>query len=128
MSLPAPKPFKRNQRVSELVRNELAKLILRELEFPGALVTITEVDVTPKLDYGRVKVSVIPSSKAKDALGNLNYHRRDLQRSLLRILNIKPMPELSFEIDHGNEKAAEIEKAFIEGEKQGLIEKSEENG
>jgi ribosome-binding factor A len=121
----APKPYKRNVRVSELVRNELAKLVLRDVELTGGIITIMDVDVTEKLDYARVKVSVLPSAKSKEALGLLQNAAGRLQHDLLRKINIKPMPYLQFMIDDGVEAAAKLEKVFIEGEKEGLIEKSE---
>lgn len=108
------KPYQRNERVSELIRKELGELILRSVEFPGAIMTIVEVDVTKKIDYARVHVSVIPSSKANEVLRILNSAKFSLQGDLLRKINIRPMPELSFIIDHGTEKAAEIEKIMIE--------------
>jgi len=116
-------PYLRHERVSELIRKELGELILRELEFSGALMTIVSVDVTKKIDYARINCSVIPSDRANDVLKVLNSNRRMLQSKLLRIINIRPMPELQFVIDHGLEKAAEIEKVFIAEEKRGEIEK-----
>lgn len=116
-------PYLRHERVSELIRKELGELILRELEFSGALMTIVDVDVTKKIDYARIHISVIPSERANDVLKVLNSNRRMLQAKLLRIINIRPMPELQFTIDHGLEKAAKIEKVFIEEEKRGEIEK-----
>ncbi|MDO8601769.1 MAG: ribosome-binding factor A [bacterium] len=108
------KPYQRHERVSELIRNELGKLILRELEFNGAIMTIIDVEVTKKIDYARVHISVIPSSKSEEVLRILTSAQRRLQHDLLFKLNIKPMPELSFVIDHGTEKAAEIEKIMID--------------
>lgn len=120
----AAHPYLRHERVSELIRKELGELILRDLEFPGAIMTILEVDVTKKLDYARVHCSVIPSNKSEDVLMILNSQKRELQNKLLRKINIRPMPEVQFEIDHGAEKAAEIEKVFIDEEKKGNIEKT----
>lgn len=121
------KPYQRNERVSELIRKELGELILRELEFDGAIMTIVDVEVTKKIDYARVHISVIPSTKANDVLYVLNSAKRRLQGDLLRKINIRPMPELSFVIDHGTEKAAEIEKVFIENNLESGIEKELEN-
>lgn len=107
------KPYQRNERVSELIRKELGELILRSLEFDGAIMTIVDVEVTKKIDYARIHCSVIPSSKSNDVLRVLNTAKFRLQGDLLRKINIRPMPELSFVIDHGTEKAAEIEKIMI---------------
>jgi ribosome-binding factor A len=120
-----PKPYKRKVRVAPLLREELAKLILRDIELPGGIITITDVDVTEKLDYARVKISVLPSSLSQKGLGLLQDGAGRLQHDLLRILNIKPMPYLQFSLDEGAENASNLEKLFIEGEKSGEIEKSE---
>ena len=58
----------RSARVSKLIREELSLMIVREMEFPGALVTVTSVEIDKKLEHARVEVSVIPSSAAADAL------------------------------------------------------------
>lgn len=100
-----------------MIREELNKSILRELEFPGALVTISEVLVQKDLDYAAVKISVMPDKKAKEVLKILNENRRRLQHLLLKKINIRPMPEIRFEIDTGLEKAAELERKFLEIEK-----------
>jgi ribosome-binding factor A len=99
----------RSERVGKLIREELSKMILREVELP-ALVTITEVEVDKKLDGARVKISVIPSKEDKNVLAILAAHVGHFQYLLLRKINIKPMPRIFFEIDHGFENAALVEK------------------
>ncbi|MDO8516115.1 MAG: ribosome-binding factor A [bacterium] len=103
-------------RVGKLIREELARLIVRELEFPGALVTITEVEVTKKLDTARVLVSVIPATEAPASLKTLSKAAPELQHLLLKKIQIKPMPHILFEIDHGPENAAIVEKRLLEDE------------
>ena len=104
----------RNERMGNLVREELSKIIARELEFENALVTITEVEVDKKIDKAKVMVSVIPSEKAKEVFKILDVARNSLQTILFRKLNLKPMPRIQFEIDRGFENAANVEKAFLE--------------
>lgn len=104
----------RNLRVGNLIRDELAKIIMREMEFPDTLVTITEVVVDPKLGGAAVKVSVLPSEKAEAVLGALSKKRGKFQHLLNNKLNIKPMPRIQFEIDHGLEKAARVEKILLD--------------
>lgn len=84
-------------------------MILREVELP-ALVTITEVEIDKKLDGARVKLSVIPSTQADNVLAILKASAGHLQYLLLRKINIKPMPRIFFEVDHGLENAALVEK------------------
>jgi len=99
----------RSERVGKLIREELSKMILREVELP-ALATITEVEVDKKLDGARVKVSVLPASGEKKVIEELAKKAGYLQHLLLKKINIKPMPRIFFEIDHGFENAALVEK------------------
>ena len=104
----------RNLRVANLIRDELGALILRELEFPGALVTITEVVADKKLEGAKVRVSILPANKTKGALATLVKNAGLLQHLLSRKLNIKPMPRIHFELDPGPEKAAVVEKLLLD--------------
>ena len=99
--------------MQSLIQEELSKLLIAEIEIPSVLLTITEVVVTKKLDHARVKVSVIPEKKAEEVLRVLQKSKYTLQRELLYKLNIKPMPLIEFEIDHGVENAARVEKHLL---------------
>jgi len=111
--------YQRHQRVESLIQSELNKIILKELEFPGALVTITSVEAQKDLNFANISVSVLPSEKNEEVLKNLDKNKKRLQHLLLKKINIKPMPKLRFKIDIGLEKAAELEKKFIGIEKGG---------
>jgi ribosome-binding factor A len=104
----------RNLRVANVIREELGKIILRELEFPDAVVTITDVVIDPKLEGAAVRVSVLPSDKEDMAFKELEKHKLELQHLLSRTLNIRPMPHIRFEADHGLENAARVEKALLD--------------
>jgi len=99
----------RSERVGKLIREELSKMILREVEL-SALATITEVEVDKKLEGARVKVSVLPATGEKAVLAALEQKAGYLQHLLLKKINIKPMPRIFFVIDHGFENAALVEK------------------
>lgn len=101
----------RSERVGKLIREELSLMVLREVELP-ALATITEVVVDKNLESARVEVSVIPSASAaeKAVLEALTARAGHFQHLLLKKINIKPMPRISFAIDHGPENAAKVEK------------------
>lgn len=89
----------------------------RELEFPGALVTLTDVEANDKLEQAVVNFSVLPSEKSERVLEILNKLKRNLQFKLGRKLNIRPMPEIFFRIDYGLKNAADVEKALLEDKK-----------
>ena len=103
----------RPERVQKLIREELAKIILKELEFGGALVTITEVEVDKQLGTARVMVSVIPAAKEDRALLTARKAAGDLQYLLMKKINIKPMPKIRFELDRGPRHAADVEKLLL---------------
>lgn len=106
-------------RVSKLIKRELSKIIEREIEFEGALATITEVQVDPKLEHAEVLVGILPKEKEAESFNVLREARGKLQSLLMKKINIKPMPRIEFKIDYGAENAAKIEKRFLEIQKDG---------
>ena len=100
----------RAERVASVIQEELAQMIVRDVEFPGGLITIVGVHVDKKLEHAEVQVSVLPASDASRALRNLNMNIGRFQHILNRKMGIRPMPLISFTIDHGNENAARIEE------------------
>jgi ribosome-binding factor A len=105
-------------RVANLIRDELSAILVREMEFGGALVTITEVVIDDKMDMARVRVSVLPANKDEEVFRALRKAQGFLQHVLSKKMNIRPMPFIRFEIDHGLEKAAVVEKILIQEEKK----------
>ncbi len=111
--------FLRHERVESLIQGELSTLLLREVEFEGvSLATVTRVEVQKDLDFADVYVSILPNAAAAKAVELLQKRRPYLQSLLLKKINIKPMPELRFRLDEGMKQAADIEKVFIEIEKE----------
>ncbi len=104
----------RDLRVGGLIRNELGKMLIKEFEFPGVLLTITDVVVDKKLEGARVEVSILPAEKTGETMRVLKKNQGRLQHLLLKKINIKPMPQIRFIIDHGPENAARVEKILLE--------------
>jgi ribosome-binding factor A len=104
----------RSDRVSNVIREELGNLMLREMEFSGALATITSVDVDKKLERATVNVSVLPASREEDVLAALVKAAGHLQHLLNVKMNIRPMPRIVFMADRGLENAAKVEKLLEE--------------
>jgi ribosome-binding factor A len=106
----------RKDRLQSVIQEELGKLIQHELSFPEALITITAVEVDENLETARIKLGILPKEKSAAAFGELKNMQGKLQFLLNRKLNIKPMPRIEFEIDHGAENAAQVEKLLIGGD------------
>jgi ribosome-binding factor A len=53
-------------KVNELIKREISRMILREIEFPiGALVTVTRVETSSDLKESSIYISVLPDNKEK---------------------------------------------------------------
>src|SRR3989338_3901093 len=90
----------RLSKVNNLIRNELAKLIVREVEFEkGVVVTVMRVESTADLKGATVFVRVLLTDQVKTALKELNRRAPFLQSRLNRNLSMKFVPKLSFTID-----------------------------
>lgn len=89
----------RREKISSLIQEELGKIIERDLEFDGAMVTITTVEISDDLAQAKVRFSIFPKEKEPETFQVLEEKRKHLQFKLVRKLNIKPMPTLKFEID-----------------------------
>lgn len=89
----------RNLKMAGLIEEELGKLIGQEVYVEGALVTITDVFVTPDLLQAKVKLGIIPKAKELEAFLAVEKRLPTLRHALLRKMNVKPMPKLSVEID-----------------------------
>ena len=102
---------KRIQQVDLLIKEELSKMIVREIEFPpGVLVTVTRVETTPNLIEARVFVSVLPESKTKDILQLLKGRIYDLQQGINKKLIMRPIPKIIFIGEGKTREAARIEE------------------
>lgn len=89
----------RNLRVEKLIEEQLSLILMRELEFDGALTTITKVEVAKDLSQAKVLLTVIPYEKSLDVLEKIHQSAGRLRFLLLKKINIKPMPFLVFNFD-----------------------------
>ena len=103
---------RRTSRVNDLLQEELANLILRDVKDPRVsqgLLSITEVVVSPDLHHAIVFVSHLGSAAERaDALKGLGQASHFLHRELMRRLNMRNVPELSFRFDPSIERGARL--------------------
>jgi ribosome-binding factor A len=87
-------------RVSELLRREIGQDIQREFEFPGALVSVQDVEITSDLRTAQVFIGVIGDDQAsQDALQKLNDFHGAIQNRIAKRVVLKFTPKLSFRLD-----------------------------
>ena len=95
-------------RVNELVKRELSGIIVRELNFDSAIVTINQVDVTNDLKNAHVFVSVLGSESKEGVIKKLEEHRVALQADLAKHVVLKYTPHLVFHLDHSIERGTRV--------------------
>ena len=102
---------KRIQRLNELIKEELGKILLREGNFPrGVLVTITQVETLADLNEAKVWVSVLPEDKGEKIVEVLNKRIYFLQQKINKILRMRIVPKIRFQIETKTKEAARVEE------------------
>lgn len=103
----------RVEKVGELLREELGKLLVSELRLKaGVLVTISRVRVTPNLKEARISVSVFPEVEADYVQKTIDNELYRLQGILNRRLHMRPLPRLFFERDVTERNAQAVEETL----------------
>jgi len=105
-------PNQRQTRVANRVREEIARILLREIEDPRVrLVTITDVSVSPDLKHARVFFSSVNSeSTPEEAIKGLRRARKFVQRRLADTADLRFTPTLDFRLDPTAEQAQRVEE------------------
>jgi len=96
-------------RVRELLQRELGAIIARDHAFPGLLVTVNEVDITPDLKHAYVYIGIIgPEQKAERVVEKLNFQHGDLQSRVAKRVILKNTPRFHFRLDRSVERGVRI--------------------
>lgn len=102
-------PTNRIEKVNSLLEKEISKIIARDFNFSGAIVTLTHVDSTANLIEARAYISAIPEEKTDKVLENLNKGVYDIQQKINKMLNMRPIPKIIFVKDKEIAEAARVE-------------------
>lgn len=103
--------FSRIDRVNELIKEILAKIIQEEADIPpGVFLTLVKVDTSKDLRYARVFVSVFPEKKFGKTIEHLGKKIYLIQGALNKKLHMKPLPRIEFVADKTEAEADKIEK------------------
>lgn len=108
--------YKRTDRVGDLMRVEIADLLLRKVKDPRiGFVTVTGVRVSADLRHATVFVSLLDEGRAVDeTLEGLARAAGFIRSELGRRLRFKYTPELVFQHDTTPSDAAHIEAVLNE--------------
>lgn len=102
----------RKLRVQDLLKEEVALIIQREIRDPGiGFITILGVKMSDDLKDAKVYLSIYGDEEQKAAtLAALKRSRSYIKFLLGKRIQLRNMPELHFVIDDTYEKAARIEE------------------
>lgn len=102
---------RRQQRVAEQIKIEVSR-ILEQLDDPRlALITITDVTISPDLHDATVYVSALPGESVKDeVLAGLDHAHGFLRRGLGQRMQLRVVPNLHFHWDKSLETGDRISR------------------
>jgi ribosome-binding factor A len=102
---------RRTERVGSTIQQELAQIIMRELNDPRltGMPSITRVKVSPDLSIADVYVTIMGSPGQQTAALNALKHSAGLMRAkLTKQLTLRIAPYLKFHIDENLKKELEV--------------------
>ena len=110
------KQTRRSERVADLVRAEISRLVLMEAHDPELRkVTITDVQMPADLRSARIYFSALGGDEERDrALEALDRAASFLRREVGRRCQLRFVPELHFFADRSIERGARIEELLAE--------------
>lgn len=107
---------KRLERVNRLIKEEISRVLHRELKDPRlGFVTVTDVEVTKDLRLAKVYVSILgPEDAWKASLAALESAKGFIHKWLRQYLSLRVTPSLEFRPDRSMAHAAQIQGLLAE--------------
>ncbi len=103
----------RQQKVARQIQKDLGEIFSRELAdiVKGAMVTVTEVRMSPDLEWARVWISVFPFDRHAGIMSSLEANNPLIRKTLgVRVRNrMRVVPSLVFVLDDSLEYIEKID-------------------
>ena len=104
----------RQLKVAREIQKDLAEIIRSKgmAFFGGAMVTVSEVRVSPDLSLAKTFVSIFPSAKAEQVMNILKDNTKALRGELGRTVGkqFRIVPEITFRLDSSLDYAEHIDE------------------
>ena len=104
----------RQLKVARQLQRDLAEIIRSRgmAAFGGAMLTVSEVRISPDLSIAKVYVSIFPSEKQKEVMETLEQEKKSIRGELGRQVakQLRRVPELDFYLDTSLDYAEHIEE------------------
>ncbi len=94
-------PYKRAERVGELIHREICRILLEQVKDPRInALTVTRIELSKDLQVAKVFVSLIGDDRQKTAaMRGLESAKKYIRRELGQNLELRYTPELIFRYD-----------------------------
>ncbi len=92
----------RQNKIARLLQKELGDMFQRQTAgMPGVLVSVSKCRISPDMSVCRGYLSVFPSSRAEEIVGNINANVKSVRYELgKRVrMQLRIIPELEFFVD-----------------------------
>ena len=111
----------RIEKLQELIKQEMSKMLLREIKDPRiGFVTVTEVEMTGDLREAKIYVSIMGGEeKIKESLEGLQSALGFIRREIGQRVRLRFTPEISFALDTSLDYSEHIQKILLDIEKEG---------
>jgi ribosome-binding factor A len=113
-------PYKRSARVSDLIREEVADIIMNRIKHKTlGFLTVTGAKVSDDLRNATIYLSVLNDAEREKTVKKLNSMSSFIKGELGKRLKMKYIPKPVFKIDESIEYGRKIDKIFddIESER-----------
>lgn len=108
-------PYKRSQRLSILLKEEVADIVLHKIKDPRiGFVTVTDVELSEDLRLAKVFVTVLKDEDRELTLQILNEAKGFIRGEIAKRLRIKIIPTFEFLYDESIERGFRIDKLLRE--------------
>lgn len=111
---------RRLEKLNILLREELSRIIARDIDAGETLITITRVETSPDVKYATIFISVL-GKHPLEALEILSKDVYNIQHLLTRRLKMRPIPRIHFKIDEEEFRREKVEKSLSDLKKKGEI-------
>jgi ribosome-binding factor A len=103
----------RQLKISRQIQKDLGEIfLLRGMAvYNGAMITVSEVRISPDLSVAKVYLSIFPSNKSKDVIEKVEQENKTIRIELGKKIRhqLRIIPELRFYIDETLDKLERID-------------------
>jgi ribosome-binding factor A len=104
-------PYKRSQRLSVLLKEEVADIVLHKIKDPRlGFITVTDVELSDDLRFAKIFVTVLKEEDREISLQILNEAKGFVRSEIAKRLRIKIIPTFEFFYDDCIERGFRIDK------------------